>query len=183
MSEPNIGQFKEFFATAENADIGPTQREGTLSVPALNKELDRAFESTKLPPERSELIRSLLLLWHDHLDESHTISQSIETADGSFLHAMMHRREPDYWNAKYWWRRVGAHPAFPEIAKRVETLLPQNGAKVLAQKLVPNGKWDASAFVDACEAAATSKDAKQTELLRAIQRIEFEVLLERFVQG
>src|SRR5262245_3674168 len=40
-----------------------------------------------------------LWLAHDFLDESHAISQEIETPDGSYWHAIMHRREPDYWNS------------------------------------------------------------------------------------
>lgn len=35
---------------------------------------------------------SALWLWHDFLDESHTLSQDIETTDGSYWHAIMHRR-------------------------------------------------------------------------------------------
>src|SRR5262245_42612875 len=50
-----------------------------------------------------------LWLYHDGLDESHAISQDLDTAEGSFWHAIMHRREPDAWNSKYWWRRVGDH--------------------------------------------------------------------------
>src|SRR5258706_16358356 len=34
-----------------------------------------------------------LWLWHDWLDESHQISQSLHSATGSFWHAIMHRRE------------------------------------------------------------------------------------------
>jgi hypothetical protein len=40
------------------------------------------------------------------------------------VHAIMHRREPDPWNSKYWWRRVGAHPCFPELARRAGAFLP-----------------------------------------------------------
>src|SRR5947209_3766436 len=52
-----------------------------------------------------------LWLRFDFLDESHKISQEIETPTGSFWHAIMHRREGDFANSKYWWRRVGKHPA------------------------------------------------------------------------
>src|SRR4051812_18825431 len=54
-----------------------------------------------------------LWLRFNYLDESHKISQEIETPEGSFWHAIMHRREGDFGNSKYWWRRVGKHPALP----------------------------------------------------------------------
>ncbi|MBI1923612.1 hypothetical protein HYR99_05125, partial [Candidatus Poribacteria bacterium] len=47
-------------------------------------------------------VQSGLLLWNDALDISHTISQRIENTTGSYWHGIMHRREPDYSNAKYW---------------------------------------------------------------------------------
>jgi hypothetical protein len=55
-----------------------------------------------------------LWLWHDALDESHAISQGIETPAGSFWHAIMHRREGDFSNAKYWYARCHNHPALPD---------------------------------------------------------------------
>src|SRR5687767_13390080 len=48
-----------------------------------------------------------LWLYFDFLDESHAISQDLDTAEGSYWHGILHRREPDYPNAKYWFRRVG----------------------------------------------------------------------------
>ena len=56
-----------------------------------------------------------LWLRFNHLDESHTISQGIDTPEGSFWHAVMHRREPDPDNSKYWWRRVGPHPVLEQL--------------------------------------------------------------------
>jgi hypothetical protein len=46
----------------------------------------------------------------DDLDRSHTISQSIETPTGSFWHGILHRREGDFSNSKYWFRRAGKAP-------------------------------------------------------------------------
>lgn len=137
------------------------------------------FASSKLPPVTQQLIRAVILLWHDHLDAAHSISQDIETPDGSLVHAIMHRREPDYWNAKYWWRRAGNHPCFPELARRVADFLKARNESQLAHKLIPNGDWDAFAFVDACEAAA-DKNAN-AQLLREIQQIETEVALDHFL--
>src|SRR4051794_32254466 len=58
----------------------------------------------KAKPTRAqpaELLVAGLWLWHDWLDESHRISQRVETADGSYWHAIMHRREGDFSNSKY----------------------------------------------------------------------------------
>ncbi len=179
MSDSAIAQINQLLATPEPPALGPGPRTGVMSAVALNAKLDSWFRETKFLSPQQQLIRSLLLLWHDHLDASHDISQGIEHADGSFVHAIMHRREPDYWNAKYWWRRVGDHPAFPEITRRVGELLKQSGAGELATKHLPGGKWDACAFVDACEEAAAALEREA--LLRKIQRIETEVLLESFL--
>lgn len=182
MSDQTTTQFKQFLATPEPPALGPEPRAGVMTEAAFNAKLGALFRETKLSAPQQELIRSLLLLWHDHLDASHNISQGIENTDGSFLHAIMHRREPDYWNAKYWWRRVGAHPAFREMARRVGELLASSRQREeadLAKRLLPGGKWDACAFVDACEAAVGS--AERETLLREMQRIEMEVLLEFFL--
>lgn len=162
-----------------SAALGPVSRPGTIVEADLNRTLDELFRRHG-PPVEAELIRALLLLWHDHLDASHVLSQGIEGPDGSLVHGIMHRREPDYWNAKYWFRRVGQHPCFVDLAKRVEPLLASD-AKLAAQ-LLPRGEWDAFAFVDAVEAAA-GKPAADTrhQLLRRIQQAETAAALDYFL--
>lgn len=175
-------QILEFLATQEGAPLGPGPRPGVLAESDLASKLDPLLRATKLQAERQQLIRALVLLWHDHLDASHTMSQGIENTDGSLVHAIMHRREPDYSNSKYWWRRVGKHPCFPEIARRVADLLKSNDERDLAAKLAPRSEWDAFAFVDECEAAADlPASGERVRSLREIQRIESEVLLEYFL--
>src|SRR5438105_123592 len=56
-------------------------------------------------PELAQACISGLWLRHNFLDESHHISQDLHSLEGSYWHAIMHRREPDYWNSKYWFRR------------------------------------------------------------------------------
>ena len=162
------------------ATLGPDSRPGTLAQAALNRALDELFRRHG-PPAKAELIRALLLLWHDHHDASHTISQSIENPDGSLVHGILHRREPDYWNAKYWFRRVGQHACFADLARRVNAS-PAVDAELAAQ-LMPRDIWDPFAFVDAV-AAAAGKPATDTrhQLLRTLQQAETEAALDYFMK-
>ena len=51
-----------------------------------------------------------LWLYADNLERSHTLSQSIETKTGAYWHGIMHRREGDFSNSHYWFRRAAGHP-------------------------------------------------------------------------
>src|SRR5262245_12113714 len=114
---------KELFDAPTLPELGPGPREGVEPLDPLKKKLVAFFKTTSVPAERQELIRGAIFLWHDHMDASHSISQAIENPDGSLLHGILHRREPDYWNSKYWLRRVGSHPCYPAIAEKIATLL------------------------------------------------------------
>lgn len=57
-------------------------------------------------------IKAGLYLLNESLDKSHDIAQEITNATGSYWHALMHRMEGDYSNAKYWFNDVGHHPIF-----------------------------------------------------------------------
>ena len=153
--------------------LGPGPRSGVRSVTELEGDLKTMLRDAPLSAAARDLIRALVLLRHDHLDEAHTISQGIENADGSFVHAIVHRREPDYSNSNYWWRFVGRHAAFGEISKRVTTLLSGRNEPDLLATLIPNGEWNPSAFVAACQ-----KKSAPDELLREIQKVESEALLD-----
>lgn len=174
-------QFEQLLATPELAPLGPGPRPGVQSESALNRALDEAFKTIKVPYENLQLIRSLILLWHDHLDSAHTIAQAIENADGAFVHGIMHRREPDYGNAAYWFRRVGKHPAFSEIAKEAAVLLDSKN-KALRDELLRGCEWEPFAFINACEKANRDSVKAKNALLQELQRIETSVLLGRFLQ-
>jgi hypothetical protein len=169
--------FQKLMATPEPPRLGPQPRSGTLPPSELNLALDSLFAREKISADRQPLLRSTALLWHDHLDESHTISQGIETREGSWLHGIMHRREPDYGNAKYWFHRVGQHNAFPILAGRVAALLRDDHSG-LAKRLIETGNWMPFAFVDECERAEEGSDAALIATLQKIQAAEFDVLVE-----
>jgi hypothetical protein len=176
-----LEEIAKLVGTPEPPELGPGPRAGVQPEASLNRPLDEVFRREKLPAQKQQLIRALILLWHDHLEAAHVIAQDIENADGAFVHGIMHRREPDFSNAKYWFHRVGKHPAFAEIASRVGTLLDAKGERDLRAKLIPDEKWDAFAFVDACEQGSRqAASGEHKRMLREIQGAESLVLLEWF---
>jgi hypothetical protein len=120
------------------------------------------------------------------LDRSHELAQSIEgkgrNRAGDYWHAIMHRREPDYSNAKYWFRRVGRHDIHPFLARDADDILAACGsvdAPRWRSKLTEKGqqKWNALAFVDLCEYITNGHDAELSQAARQIQFIEMALLL------
>ena len=138
---------QKLFATREPPELGPGPRKGVLS----EKEIEKLVGS--------ELLRAAALVWHDHLDSAHRIVQNIETPDGSYIHAIIHRREPDYSNSKYWFHRVGNHPCLAELSTRL------------------GEPYDPFAFVDRCQ----RHDAKTEPRLREIQALELQILAEHLL--
>jgi hypothetical protein len=118
-----------------------------------------------------------LWLWHDFLHESHELSQSVETPTGSYWHAIMHRREGDFSNAKYWYRRVGNHLAMPSIAARVDVLTQSLPSDKAIFRLTAGG-WRPEAFVDLVEAVNADPNDARRQLAIDIGKIEWQTLFE-----
>src|SRR2546423_9817320 len=149
MSGTALQDLEKLLATLEPPELGPGPRKGILAEAALEPKLDEIFDRGEIAGAKQPLIRALVLLWHDHLEAAHVIAQAIDNPDGAFVHGIMHRREPDYGNAKYWFHRVGRHPAFRELATRAQLLLEKQNDSKLIQTILKQGAWDPFAFVDA----------------------------------
>jgi hypothetical protein len=132
--------------------------------PAAPDWMRDAIAKAQLP----EAARAGLYLRAGLWDEAHQAAQSIENADGSYWHAIVHRQEPDAGNASYWFRRVGAHPIFSELARRAAEIEP-----ALA------GPWDPYRFIEYCEAASREKERRAI----AIQQVEWELLFDHSLHG
>ena len=120
---------------------------------------------------------SALALCNDDLRLSHEVSQSINTPIGSWLHGCMHRREGDFSNSKYWYRKVGSHACFFKISSKFDGFLAQYSPKGEV-KLKSLGKvWNPFDFIDLCsEAEFESRHIHK--ILKQAQLIELELLVE-----
>jgi hypothetical protein len=124
--------------------------------------------------EASLAVQSALLLWNDDLDGCHKIAQDLSDGFGAYLHGIMHRREPDYGNSKYWFRRVGDPPLFPQLhTAALELLSDAPGLDSYRKALQTGRKWDPFQMVDWCESA---DDEREVFFLRALQAIEIQGL-------
>ena len=145
--------------------------------------LDELFEGASLKNTTfAEAIKSGLLLWNDALDESHTISQGLADQTGSYWHGIMHRREPDYPNSKYWFGRVGTHPIFPALRERSlelynEMANPSDALTNIGEAIGAQENWDSYQFVDWCQAAEGNSDSDVTGFLQQVQAEEIKLLL------
>ena len=72
---------------------------------------------------------ALRAMWEDargKWDAAHQIAQDIDDKTGAWIHAYLHRKEGDFANATYWYRRAGqpvASDSLDEEWTRIVTAL------------------------------------------------------------
>lgn len=119
-------------------------------------------------PKMFTLVRGGLLYALDSIDEAHRIFQDSPSDLGSYWHGMMHRREGDFDNARYWFRRSGVLPFFDEL---------QSAACNVSADMARQSNWDPYLFTGTCEQARFG-ETEGLKDLSTLQRMEFEVLFD-----
>ena len=173
MSRPPNEILWSCLASPEPPELGQGPRTQIQPLAVLQDDLSLFFKNHSIEPGRAHRLRAAALLYHDHHDEAHDLDQELPDADGALIHGILHRREPDYWNAKYWFRRFVAHPAHLALGKRLRSLATTPAELESA---------DPFGFVDACEAAAKTPSSHPTVTgLRRVQQAEFEDLINHLL--
>ena len=128
---------------------------GTCSSP----EARNLLKASKLSPA----VLTGLYLYFSCWDDAHRVAQDLETKEGSYWHAIVHRQEPDPGNSGYWFRQVGAHPIFPALKTRAAEIGVPTGAR-----------WDPIAFIDYCASAAPG--SPEEHKAQKVQLAEWQLL-------
>ena len=140
----------------------------------------KAVASSGLNP----LAQGALYLYLDCFEEAHNVANEREgTWEGNWLHAMLHRREPDAVNSKYWYARVKApEGAYRSIGWAVLEVLgqkPPKGFEDLARKVHKSCLWEPDPFVDLCDKVRVEDPASAPyRLLVRLQETEWSAYLK-----
>ena len=114
------------------------------------------------------LVRGGLLYAIDALDEAHAFFQDAKGDLGAYWHGMMHRREGDFENARYWFRRAGALPCFAALHR---------AASEFSADMARQANWDPYLLTGECEQARFGAEESVAPCVK-LQRVEFEELFD-----
>lgn len=81
-------------------------------------EFKASLEEAAPPPHLPLALQALWWEGKGHWDRSHDVAQDLNSAEGSWIHAYLHRKEGDTGNAGYWYARAGKK--MPEGSSTVE---------------------------------------------------------------
>jgi hypothetical protein len=161
----------------EPSPLGPGQPDSRARAALQALRVETAFDPDAVrDPAMAAACLAGLWLRHNFLDESHRLSQNIATPTGSYWHGLMHRREPDFANAAYWFRQIGQHPVFPAVREAAAALAAAN-LDPASHFLAEQGVWDPFGFINLCERCLDSGSPLEA-LCRQVQQREWEILFD-----
>ncbi|QJD87540.1 hypothetical protein [Cohnella herbarum] len=132
--------------------------------------------------------KAALHLWNDSLDAAHALVEHMNTPTGAALHGIMHRREGDFDNAKYWFHQAGNHPAYHGLQSRAaaflgERRIPRGSLQTALLQIASQGSWNAYLFVNVVAIQQRCVDEQEAgDILEYLQQLELEAFI-RFLEG
>ena len=146
---------------------GPLDSDLIHSVRAVGDDV-LAGEKGIVDATKFALVKGGLFYALDALPEAHAIFQDANDDPGAYWHGMLHRREGDFDNARYWFRRAGTLAFFSEAHRN---------AAMLSDDMARQSNWDPYLFTGQCEQTRFGDDDLTGEM-RALQRVEFDAIFD-----
>jgi hypothetical protein len=115
-----------------------------------------------------------LWLYFGSFDDAHRVSQELDTPEGSYWHAIVHRLEPDAGNSNYWSRHTGPHPVHGPLLAEARTSVRAHPGCGL--ELGP--QWEPERFTSFCEQALSSPGSAAELAAGLIQNAEWHLLFQ-----
>jgi hypothetical protein len=87
------------------------------------EDFHKSLSAVAPPSGTSDYLQSL---WHDgkgNWEKAHTIIQDMEDKTASWIHAYLHRKEGDEWNAQYWYNKAGKKMPAESLDKEWEGIV------------------------------------------------------------
>jgi hypothetical protein len=95
-------------AAAHQAILSQVEIQSVQGIDAMNLAAFQASLQQDEPP--ASLSAPIQALWWDakgDWTQAHQLVDELETPDGMAVHAYLHRKEGEQWNADYWYRLAG----------------------------------------------------------------------------
>ena len=93
------------------------------------EEFKNSLNDSHPPTDIAAELRALWFDAQDDWDSAHEIAQNKSGANGSLVHAYLHRKEGDQGNADYWYRRAGSTSPSQSLKQEWESLVTRFLAK------------------------------------------------------
>lgn len=90
-----------------------------MSLPNSYDDFLKTFQVAEPPEMWPEALKALWWDARGNWEASHEIAQEISSDMGYWIHAYLHRKEGDKWNAGYWYQRAGR--PFPNASLEEES--------------------------------------------------------------
>ncbi len=140
--------------------------------------LGQFLANSRLPTD--SLITAMLWLRIGVIDKPHEIVQEGRTPIASYLHGIVHRMEGDFWNSKYWFKKVRDVRLLEQLSNLMERSLKGQSLSSTAAslKIMQGNVFVPAELVSACEKLSQQSQpiSESVVTLERISWIEWDAL-------
>ncbi|WP_405382435.1 hypothetical protein [Maribacter sp. LLG6340-A2] len=87
-------------------------------IPQNYTEFERTLQMSQPPKQWPEALKAMWFDAKGNWEAAHNIAQELHNSLGSWMHAYLHRKEGDRFNAGYWYRLANRN--YPDISLNEE---------------------------------------------------------------